>query len=188
MAVARSNTPSQYQQPAYSTAPSRVGLYEENLPRNERPINKFSAAQTASSVGDPIVSSRPGYDEFGNTAANGETARRTQTPGNAGRRLTLVNAESDPEPDSPPSAQAPAPAPKKFLSAYEEKKLMRERAEAEPSNATSAVPIQQTNTSPRRAAWPSAEDEKQRLYESAKQQALKTQAIMSSGSTPMVSK
>ena len=96
-----------------------------------------------------------------------------------------MNAESDPEPDSPPSTQA---SPKKFMSAYEEKKMMRERAAAESSNATAAVPVPQTNTSPpRSAAWPSAEDEKQRLYESAKQQALKTQAIMSTGAVPMVS-
>ena len=50
------------------------------------------------------------------------------------------------------------------------------------------VPIAQANTSPsRRGPWPSAEDEKQRLYDTAKQQALKTQAIMSGAMGTVVS-
>jgi hypothetical protein len=204
--VTRSNGPAQQQtqQSAYNTAPSRSGLLTAaNLAMiNERErINTYQPPpQTISSI-DPVTGPRPGYDEFGTAGASGSEGihKPHQVNTNQARRFTLVNGESEIEPESPPQAQGqtqaqaqtPASSPKKFLSAYEEKKMMREamNGSARPDSAgNDAAPSVPSNTQgpSRKGHWLSAEEEKQRLYANAKQQAQRTQAIMGGMMSSMV--
>ncbi|KAH8117396.1 hypothetical protein DFH11DRAFT_1851743 [Phellopilus nigrolimitatus] len=172
---------------------------------------------TTNQYGEKALGFRRNFDEFGFSASGagsqtiqptahnghvsgtqtddfaGEGPRRPPVNTNASRRLTLANAEMDSEPDSPPVA---ASQPKKFISALEEKRLLQSAmadspggsgssTTAKPSNAAQAAP--RSTSSQQRKAWPSAEEEKQRLFNSARQQAQKTQAIMGNYMSPMPS-
>lgn len=151
---------------------------------------------------------RSSYDEFGslangNVQANGYTSMQDDQMGdtrrhplvntNAANRLTIANMTHEPEPDTPP---AEAPPTSRFPTAEEEKRRLRSAynstgASGSTSNAQTSkpvaipTPVQQsqssaptTSSSPSRTPWPTAEEEKQRLFENARQQALKVQAQM----------
>lgn len=95
---------------------------------------------------------------------------------NPQRRLTLANGELTPEEAPPPVEKS---SPKKFLSAYEEKKLLQQSMGDTPGGSGSAnsapvpapAPARPVQNQQQRSGWLSAEEEKRKLNESAKQQA-----------------
>ncbi|KLO18592.1 hypothetical protein SCHPADRAFT_844897 [Schizopora paradoxa] len=98
------------------------------------------------------------------------------------KRLTLVNA--DMEPDSPPTQ-----TPRKYMTAAEEKRELQNASNKANSSRPkldsltngSALPSQTEvkpaqPSPPRKSQWPSAEEEKARLYNKARTDAVQTQA------------
>lgn len=190
----RTNPPQTVQQPGFNTAPSRTAPFQMHNAQN-------STAHSETYHGDNS-GMRRSYDEFGTNAGQNSSVneidsfRRPSLSQHTGRRLTLVNSE---EPESPPSAGPPPQQqspPKKFLSAFEEKKLLQESYGREAGGSgsgptqASSIPAQSTarTTSPQsqRTAWPSAEEEKQKLYNMARQRAEQTQATMGISMPSMV--
>lgn len=136
---------------------------------------------------------RPSIDELGEAPP-----RRPFVQTNPSRRLTITNGELTPEPEeiSPPVKNT---SPKKFLSAYEEKQLLQSRmgetseGSGSSNNAPAPAPAparaqqSQSQSQQQRNAWLSAEEEKRKLYESARHQAQRTQAGMGNYSSLSVS-
>lgn len=163
---------------------------------------------------------RPAYDEFGlpmnmdgqrpapatyaghnrqgsysTTPANGMLDMRRPRPVDTApaKRLTLVNADGDMEPDSPP-----AQTPRKYMTAAEEKRELQNasnranssRPKADSLTNGSALASQteaKPASPPRKAPWASAEEEKARLYNRARSDAEQTQASLGNYSYVQVS-
>lgn len=144
------------------------------------PASQYGSSQSGSNAGGPGGSvgapSEPG-DQFG---APGPLNQATPRPPsshrrpNAPQRFTIVNAD-EPEGSKP-------------ISAEEEKRALREKYANEDRRRTESAASRVASgagaggsTSPAKArpqngsAWPSAEEEKQRLYDNARQTAFKTQ-------------
>lgn len=150
---------------------------------------------------------RSSYDEFGymtngNAQVNGYTSVQDDQMGdtrrhplintNAANRLTIVNITHEPEPNT---LTADAPPVSRFPTAEEEKRRLRNAynstgASGSSSSAQASKPVSfptpiqpsqssapTTSSSPSSTPWPTAEEEKQLLFETARQQALKVHAL-----------
>ncbi|KAL5529184.1 hypothetical protein ACEPAG_5158 [Sanghuangporus baumii] len=188
------------QQPGYNTAPVRSGLFPKNQVANERMASQAMSA-TSSQYGDPVIGPRSNYDEFGfSTAAgpshsavprgaspaiaaeySGTTTRRPTLNTNPSRRLTLANVEMEEDTDSPPSVQPSSPRQNELTV---DDRSQSQNAGGSGSASHNHSPPPRTNAS-QRSAWPTAEEEKQRLFNYAREQALKTQASMGNTLSPM---
>lgn len=206
--VSRPNAPqaAPSQSSNFNTVPSRPGQFQVHPhPINERIAmhQDTSGATTNGMATNQLANGRAqAYDDFGyNTNSNAPTTlagrpsvdgieeappRRPIVQTNPSRRLTLANGESTPE-DPPPPVQTTS----KVLSAYEEKKLLQSTLGDAPGGSGSSNVPAPSSTRPQqsqpRPAWPSAEEEKQKLFENARQRALRVQAGMGNYSSLPVS-
>lgn len=128
------------------------------------------------------------YPAKGNQPASGNspgepTRQRSATATNPTSRLTIANISpegDDNDRSLPTSASSQRHAPR-YPTAAEEKRMLQQQLSAQPSPAVGGSnqvsearpsPSRQTNTT---HAWPSAEEEKAKLYERAKAQVESTQ-------------
>lgn len=156
-----------------------------------------ATSATSSQYGDPVTGPRSNYDEFGFSPVVGPShsavprgaspaiaaeysgttsTRRPTINTNPTRRLTLANAEMEQDLESSP--------PRQNGSALDGRN-QNQNAGASGSGSYNSSPPARANTL-QRPAWPTAEEEKERLFNYAREQALKTQASMGNTLSPMV--
>ena len=165
------------------------GLYDE--------FGYPASAGASSSVTQPAT-----YGGYSSAVVADErlTDARRRPPINTSptKRLTITNANIDVEPDLLPTKSSTS-FPKKFMTAAEEKKQLQNNLGDTPGGSGSSSiadhPRVAATVTPARSDslrkvtdWPTAEQEKQRLYESARQRAQKTQASMGNYVSSMVIK
>ena len=185
----------------------RPHAIQERVAQHSGPGNPMSASSLPTKMnGASADATRTGYDEFGYPVSNtvngryatmqdeqmADARRRPPVNMNPTNRLTIANMTHEPEPDTPPAESGQA---SRFPTAEEEKQRLRNAynntgasgssSNAQPSKTTSAsvppqsqAPVPATSTSSSRSPWPTAEEEKKRLFDSAREQASKTQAQM----------
>lgn len=197
------------QQPAFNTAPARSGLFPPQHHQHSDRLPSQAMSQGSSQYGDPVTGPRSTYDEFGFAAAgqshsavprgaspaigaepSSTTMRRPPLSTNPARRLTLANVEMDAEADTSLNGQS---SPRQNSTTTEESRpghsattIPSTGGSSSSATATGGSPQGRTTTGPQRTAWLSAEEEKQRLYFDAKQQAMKIQAIMGNSQSSVV--